>query len=102
MPVAPERATAAKLLQSAVAALRKAELKELSPSDRSIVSVALKKLATIARSLSSSNPLSDDDVAARLAAVASALTNCHDKDLKRDIGFEVSQAATIFNVLSLS
>jgi hypothetical protein len=101
MPVGHERATAANLLQSAVVALRKAELKELAPSDRSIVSVSLKKLATIARSLNSTNPLSDDDVAARLGAVASALTNCHDKALKRDIGFEVSQAATIFNALSL-
>jgi hypothetical protein len=102
MPVSQERVTAANLLQSAFLALRKAELKDLSPSDKSIVSTAVKKLETIARSLNGLHPLSDDDVAARLGAVASALTNCNDKDLKRDIGFEVSQAAAIFNTLSLS
>ena len=94
------RAIAASLIQGAAAMLVKAQLKDLDPSDKTIVPAALKKLASVAKSLSSTNPLGDDDAAAKLTAVATSLMNCNNPDLKRSACSEVTKAAKIFDALS--
>jgi hypothetical protein len=94
------RAIAASLIHDAAAMLVKAQLKDLDPSDKTIVPGALKKLAIVAKSLSSTNPLGDDDAAAKLTAVATALMNCNNPDLKRSAYSEVVKAAKIFDALS--
>jgi hypothetical protein len=77
------------------------EAKNLDPSDKKIVPVASKKLATVAKLLSSTSPLVDDAAAAKLSAVASSLMGCNDRDLKRGIYSEVTKAAEIFDALSM-
>ena len=76
------------------------EARHLDPSDKKIVPVAIKKLATMANSLSSTSPLVDDAAAAKLSAVATSLISCNDPDLKRDVYSEVTKAAEIFDALS--
>ena len=77
-----------------------AEGKPLDPSDKKIVAVAIRKLATVARSLCRTVPLDDDAAAAKLSAVATSLMNCNDSDLKRGVYAEVAKAATVFDAMS--
>jgi hypothetical protein len=77
-----------------------AELKDLDASDKRIVPGALKKLADVAQSLGGIKPPSDDSVAGKLSAVAIALMNCNEPDLKRRAYAEVTKAAKIFDEIS--
>jgi hypothetical protein len=99
-PIDHRRVIATGLIHAAAAKLANAELKDLSTSEKKIVAGGLKKLATIASSLTRTNPLSNDDAAAKLAAVAATLMNCTDSELKRIANTELTQAAKIFDELS--
>ncbi len=94
------RGIAKSLIRAAIGLLEAAEAKDLDPSDKKIVPVAHKKLTAMLRSLSSTNPLADDDAAAKLSAVAATLINCNDPDLKRSVHSEVMKAQKIFDAMS--
>ena len=95
------RTIAQSLIQGAGAIMVAAEAKgSLDASEAQIIRVALKKLANVARSLSSTNPLGDDDAAAKLTAIATTLMNCNDPDLKGGAYSEITKAAKIFDEFS--
>jgi hypothetical protein len=94
------RAIAKRLIHDATTILRAAAAKELEASDRRTVQVSLNKLATVARSLSSTRPLGDDDAGAKLSAVADSLRNCSLPELKRGANSLLTKAAKIFDDLS--
>jgi hypothetical protein len=101
MPQIDQRRTIARqLIHSAFTMLAAAEGKALDPSDKKIVTVATRKLATLARSLSSTAPLDDDAAAAKLSVIATSLMNCNSSDLKRGVYAEVTKAAKIFDAMS--
>jgi hypothetical protein len=100
MPIDHMREIAKIHIQSAVAMLVAAGAKNLDPSDTKIVPVAMKKLATVARSLSGTSPIGDDAAAAKLSAVAASLMYCNNRELKRDVSSEVTKAAKIFDALA--
>jgi hypothetical protein len=100
IPIDHRRAIAISCIRGASTRLAKAELKDLSPSDQKILAGALKKLANVCESLSRSTPLSDDDAAAKLAAVAAVLMNCNGADFKLGAA-EITKAAKMFDALSL-
>jgi hypothetical protein len=101
MPEKDHRRGLAKILmRDATAILATAASKELEASDKRTVTVALNKLARIARSFSGTAPLGDDDVAARVSAVAASLENCSLPDLKRGAHSLLARAAKIFDELS--
>lgn len=99
MPVNHLRTIAKIHIQSAIAMLTAAEAKNLDPSDTQIVPAAIRKLTTIARSLSGTSPIGDDAAAAKLSAVAASLLYCNNRDLKRGVSSEVTKAAKIFDAL---
>jgi hypothetical protein len=94
------RAIAKSLIHDATIMLVAAAAKELEASDKRTVQVSLNKLATVARSLSSTRPLGDDDAAAKLSAVAASLENCSLPELKRGANSLLAKAAKIFDELS--
>jgi hypothetical protein len=96
----PRRRIAKSLISDATTILIAATRKELQASDERTVSVALTKLSRIARSLSSTAPLGDDDAAARIYAVAASLGDCSLTELKRGAHSLLSKAAKIFDDLS--
>ena len=91
---------AKRLINDASALLVRIAAKQLEASDKSTVQVSLSKLATVARSLSSTRPLGDDDAAAKLSAVAASLENCSLPELKRGAHSLLAKAAKIFDELS--
>ena len=96
----PRRSIAKRLIHDATTILVAAAAKELVASDKRTVQVALKKLATVARSLSSTRPLGDDDAGAKLSVVAASLGNCSLPELKRGAQSLLAKAAKIFDELS--
>jgi hypothetical protein len=94
------RGIAKSLIRDAIAMLTAAASKELEASDKRTVQVSLNKLTAVARSLSSTAPLGDDDAAARLSAVATSLENCSLPELKRGAHSLLAKAAKIFDELS--
>jgi hypothetical protein len=99
IPIDHRRAIATGLIREASARLAHADLKDLSVSDRKMLSGALKKLATVAASLSRTTRPGDDDAAAKLAAVSAVLTNCKGPDFKLGAS-QLNKAAKIFDDLS--
>jgi hypothetical protein len=95
------RAIAKAVIHGAIAMLVAAELKDLDPSDKKIIPVALKKLTSLAQSIVSLKPPSNDSVAGKLSAVALSLMNCNDPVLKGAAHAEISKAAKIFDEMSL-
>jgi hypothetical protein len=94
------RGIAKSLIRDAIAMLTAATSKELEGSDKRTVQVSLNKLTTVARSLSSTAPLGDDDAAARVSAVATSIENCSLPELKRGAHSLLAKAAKIFDELS--
>jgi hypothetical protein len=96
----PRRAMAKNIIRTAIALLTATESKDLDPSDKKIVPVALKKLAAVAHSLGGLKPPSDDSIAARLSAVALSVMNCNEPALKNAAYAQITKAAKMFDEMS--